>query len=277
MPNRENIRAPITLFGNGRSGTSVLYRAFSQHPDVEGCGESANLVFTTWRALEQISGLTRYGRIEKKDYGADAAELVRQAFLAVFPSGKKEWMHKPIGVPRIHRDFPDVEPDNDAFVDWYWTVFLRSFPDSRNLAILRNPLDVVISGKKYLGVEDAVMWRSLKFLYRSLDRGKDEIRIVVRYTDMIAEPAATLKRICAAVALEFDPRMPRAFEQLHVPARGTMVGTAEDLAEKRKSGFLHLEERAALTLDDDALRTVERYHETLALFGLPADGEAARC
>lgn len=268
MPNRENIRSPITLFGNGRSGTSVLYRAFSQHPDVEGCGESANLAFTTWRALEQISGLTRYGKIEKKDYGADAAELVRQAYLTVFPSDKKEWMHKPIGLPRIHRDFLDIEPDSDAFVDWYWTTFSRSFPDSRNLALLRNPLDVVISGKRYLGVEDAVMWRSLKFLYAALERGRERLRIVVGYADMIADPVATLKRICEAVALDYSPRMPRAFEQLHVPVRGTMVGTEDQLAEKRKASFLHLEERAALVLDDDAKRAVERYHRVLEIFGL---------
>jgi hypothetical protein len=271
MPNSANIRSPITLFGNGRSGTSVLYRAFSQHPDVEGCGESANLAFTTWRALEQISGLTRYGKIHKKDYGADAAELVRQAYLTVFPSEKREWMHKPIGVPRIQRDFLDIEPDSDEFVDWYWMVYSRSFPDSRNLALLRNPLDVVISGKKYLGVEDAVMWRSLKFLYAALERGKDRIRIVVRYADMIADPAATLKRICEAVALDYSARMPRSFEQLHVPVRGTMVGTDEELVEKRKTQFLHLEERKALQLDDDALRAVERYHRVLELFGLPPE------
>src|ERR1700742_4840592 len=137
MPNNANIRSPITLFGNGRSGTSVLYRAFSQHPDVEGCGESANLTFTTWRALEQISGLTRYGKIADKDYGADAGDLVRQAYLAILPTETREWAHKPIGLPRIHRDFPGVEPDSEDFVAWYWTVFDRSFPESRNLALLR--------------------------------------------------------------------------------------------------------------------------------------------
>ncbi len=275
MPNPGNIRSPITLFGIARSGTSVLYRAFTEHPLVDGCGESANLAFTTWRALEQISGLTRFGKIETWDYGAVASELVRQAYLTVFPSDKAEWMHKPIGVPRIQRDFKDIEPDSDAFVQWYWTVFLRSFPQSRNFAILRNPLDVVISGRTYAGARDAVLWRSVKFLYRSLAHAKDEMRIVVRYGDIVADPAATLRRICEAVELEYVPRMPRAFERLHVPARGTMFGTEEELAEKRRSGFRHLEERHALSRDDEARRMLERYQETLALFGLPEDPEAA--
>lgn len=271
MPNKENIRSPITLFGNGRSGTSVLYRAFALHPEVEGCGETANLIFTTWRALEQISGITRYGKIESRDYGADASEMVRNAFLAVLPSEKKEWMQKPIGLPRIYRDFPDIEPDSDRFVEWYWTAFRRSFPESRSLAILRNPLDVVVSGKSYLGVDDAVMWRSLKFLYRSLAQGKESLRIVVRYESMIAEPEATLRTICQAVDLDYNPRMPEAFDRLHVPMRGTMFGSDEALAEKRKTDFSRLEERKSLDLNDDALHTIERYHETLALFGLPPD------
>ncbi len=101
MPNIRNIESPITLIAHSRSGTSVLLRAFGLHPDVEAVGETANLVFTTWRALEQISGLTRYGNA---DCSADAAVLVRNAFLHAFPSPKRHWMHKPIGVPRIHRD-----------------------------------------------------------------------------------------------------------------------------------------------------------------------------
>jgi hypothetical protein len=133
----------------------------------------------------------------------------------------------------------------------------------------------VISGKRYLGVEDAVMWRSLNFLYAALAHGKDRVRLVVRYADMIADPEATLKRICDAVALDFSPRMPRAFEQLHVPVRGTMYGTEEELAEKRETRFLHLEEREALRLDDDAQKAIGRYHQVLEMFGLPPETEAA--
>ena len=273
MPNKDNITSPITLFGINRSGTSVLYRAIVEHPSVDGCGESASLIFTTWRALEQISGLTRYGKIDSKDYGADAAVLVRRAFLKVFPSDKTEWAQKPIGVPRIHRDFPGVEPHSDAFVEWYWTAFRRSFPRSRNFAILRHPLDTVASATKYLGCDDAVVWRSLKFLYAALAKGKDDMRIVVRYSDMIADPAAALKRICDAVELQFVPRMTRTFNKLHVPVRGTMYGSEEDLAGKRASGFSRRDEWDRLRMDDDAKHALDRYYEPLSLFGLPTETE----
>lgn len=274
MPNPNNILSPITLFGTPRSGTSVLYRALTEHPDVEGGGESANLVFTTWRALEQISGVTRYGKIALKDYGADGARLVQQAFLTVFPSEKKEWMHKPIGVPRIHADFPGTEPESETFVQWYWMVFSRSFPQSRNLAILRNPLDVVLSMTRYLDVPDSTVWRSLNFLYRSLALAPEKPRIVVTYEQLVAEPEMTLKRICEAVSLTFHPRMLRAFDRLHVPARGVMFGTPEDLQERRARGFSHQHEREALALGPDARRAIGRYHELLAVFGLPADSGA---
>jgi hypothetical protein len=271
MPNLRNIESPITLFGYGRSGTSVLYRSFALHPDVDTVGESANLIFTTWRALEQISGLTRYGKIEKKDYGADAAQLVRQAFLTVFPSDKNQWMHKPINTPRILRDLTDGESDSDTFVAWYWNVFTRSFPASRNLAVVRNPCDVVISARKYSDFIDSEVWRSLRFIYRMLIYRKEHFRIVLRYEDMIARPAETLKQICDAVGLDFNLRMPDAFERLHVPVKGTMFGTAEELAGRRKAAFSHRDEHNSLVLDDAAKRTLESYQDVLSLFGLPLD------
>ncbi len=276
MPNPQNIEAPITLFGNGRSGTSLLYRALVLHPDVDRTGETANLIFTTWRALEQISGRTRYGKIGNIDHGADAAKLVRQAFLTVFPSDKREWLQKPIGLPRIYGDFPGIEPDSDAFVAWYWQAFTRSFPASRNLAIIRDPRDVAISAKKYLGSQDHLIWRSLRFVYNALAYGRESFSIVVRYEDLIAQPVSTLKHVCAAVTLDYRPQMMWAFDKLHVPVKGTMFGTAEELAERRKRAFSHRDEHDQLVLDHDAKRTISRYHEILSLFALPAEEEQTR-
>ncbi len=266
MPSPANIHAPITLFGSPRSGTSVLYRAFAYHPDIDAAGESAGLIFTSWRALEQISGLTRYGRMEKKDFGPDAAGLVRHAFLTVLPSDKKEWMHKPIGLPRIYRDFVE-EPDSDEFVGWYWSVFRQCFPQSRNLAIVRHPFDILLSARSY-GIRDAGAWRTLRFLYRSLVLAREELRIVVHYDELIANPVAALKRICEAVALDFHPNMPKAFDTLHVPAKGTIFGTAEELAEKRKTAFSHRGDWEELVVDDYARVALERYQEVVSLFGL---------
>jgi hypothetical protein len=167
----------------------------------------------------------------------------------------------------VQRDFPDM--DADEFVAWYWTVFSRSFPGSRNLAIVRDPRDVFISARRYFGFPDVAIWRSLGFIYRVLMYRRENFRIVVRYADAIADPVATMKSIAEAVDLPYHPAMPKAFDRLHVPVKGTMFGTEEDLAKRREAAFSHDAEREALVLDDAAKRTIAHYHEMLALFGLP--------
>src|SRR5881392_2281706 len=91
MPNESNIGSPISLVAHGRSGTSLLFRAFGKLADVDCVGETANMIFTTWRALDQIAGITRYGVIPNPHYKQDAARLVRNAFLQIFPSEKKDY------------------------------------------------------------------------------------------------------------------------------------------------------------------------------------------
>jgi Sulfotransferase family len=266
MPNIRNIESPITLIGHGRSGTSVLLRAFDAHPDVEAVGESANLIFTTWRALDQIAGLTRYGRA---DPAADASVLVRNAFLQVFPSPKRHWMHKPIGVPRAWRDFAADDPD--GFVAWYWRAFDASFPGARIFSVLRHPKDVFVSSKRYHGFTDEQIWRNQALIYRILGHAKESLRIVIRHRDLIAAPEAVLRKLCDAVELPFDEQMLKAFEVLQVPARGTMFGSRDELLARRESAFSHHAQRADVPMAGHAEEAIERYRALLAAHGLPDD------
>jgi sulfotransferase family protein len=266
MPNIRNIETPITLIGHGRSGTSVLLRAFNEHPDVEAVGESANLIFTTWRALDQIAGLTRYGR---GDPAADASVLVRNAFLQVFPSPKRHWMHKPIGIPRVWRDFPADDPD--AFIAWYWRVFNTSFPGARTFSVLRHPKDVFVSSKRYHGFTDEQIWRNQALIYRILGHAKENLRIVIRHQDLIAEPEETLRKLCDAVELPFDTAMLKAFEVLQVPMRGTMFGSRDELLARRESAFSHESLREDVPTTSHTAEAMERYQGLLAMFGLPGD------
>ncbi len=266
MPNLRNIESPITLIGHGRSGTSVLLRAFDAHPDVEAVGESANLIFTTWRALEQIAGLTRYGR---REVDVDASVLVRNAFLHVFPSPKQHWMHKPIGIPRVWRDFAADDPD--AFVAWYWRVFHASFPGARVFTVLRHPKDVFVSSKRYHGFTDEQIWRNQALIYRILGHARENLRIAIRHKDLIAEPEAVLRRLCDAIALPFEAAMLQAFEVLQVPARGTMFGSRDALMARRETAFSHAAHREEVPMTGQAQEALERYRAVLALHGLPDD------
>jgi hypothetical protein len=269
MPNSENIRAPISLIGYGRSGTSVLFRAFAAHPGVDAVGESANLIFTTWRALEQISGITRYGNIDAKDYAEDAAGLVRNAFLNIFPSDKPYWMQKPIGIPRVHREFKVTE--SEEFVEWYWKVFTNSFPNSKNFSVVRHPKDVFLSARRYWKFPAEGIWRTLSLMYRIISYRTENFRIVVRHADLNSRPAEVVRAIAEAVELPYDESMLQAFETLHVPVPGTVFGSREQLLERRSGGFSHKDEWDAVPDDPAAEETMDLYRQLLSRFSLPED------
>jgi hypothetical protein len=260
------VDSPISLIAHSRSGTSVVFRAFSLHPEVEAVGETANLIFTTWRALEQISGLTRYGR---NDCSADASVLVRNAFLLAFPSPKRNWMHKPIGVPRIWRDFSD--DDLDSFVVWYWRVFQQSFPNSRTFSVVRHPKDVFLSARRYHGFPEEQVWENQALMYRLMANSDGAIRTIVRHADLVSDPERTMRKICDAVDLTFDPCMLSAFDVLQVPAKGTLFGTNEDLLKRRETHFSHRTQHDSIPLAPRASDTMERYRQLLEQFDLPDD------
>ncbi len=239
MPNPQNITEPVTLIAYGRSGTSLLFRAFAARTDTDITGETGNLIFTPWRGLEQVAGLTRFGKMEDiNQYGETAAEIVRHAFLTVYPSDKPIWMQKPIGTPLANEFFGD---DVAGFVDWYWEVFNRCFPKARKFSILRHPNDVYLSGKRFWGSKDEDLWRTQWMMYRILGHKAAGLKHVLLYEQLVAEPEAQMRQLMAKIDLPFEERMMTAFGQIHVASRGTHVkaGTDTELKQMADRGFSH--------------------------------------
>ncbi|WP_193143402.1 sulfotransferase [Fluviibacterium sp. MJW13] len=68
MPNRTNLTAPICLVGLGRSGTTLVTNIFRRHPGFQSLGETANLVYSTFRHIEKslpISGPRNQNRSDQ--------------------------------------------------------------------------------------------------------------------------------------------------------------------------------------------------------------------
>ncbi|MFD0979794.1 sulfotransferase [Tropicimonas aquimaris] len=243
MPNIQNIKAPVSLIAHGRSGTSLLFKAFAARGDMDCVGEAGNMVFTTWRALEQVSGLTRYGKVENPDiYGRDAGALVRKAFLTIYPSEREHWMMKPIGTPRIMWDFSSK--DWDAFAKWYWMVFNTSFPQARKFTIIRHPNDVFLSSKKFWGGKDLALWRAQYIMYKIIGHQHAGLRHIMLYDQLVADPEPQMRRMMERVGVPFSDRMMKAFGQLHVPTEGVHVQSDPGgaLQEKAAKGFSREEE-----------------------------------
>src|SRR5665213_431425 len=139
MPNPANVIAPISLFGFGRSGTSLLFDIFFRHPGVFAVGETAQIVFDIWESLEAALPNCRE-RVDESgmiEIAARCGESVRAVMLLEFPSAEPAWMHKPIGVPRSVQRKREAE-GLEAAAAWHWSIVNNIFPQSKNLAIVRD-------------------------------------------------------------------------------------------------------------------------------------------
>lgn len=266
MPNRNNITAPFSLIAYGRSGTSLLFKAFAARSDMDCTGETGNLIFTSWRALEQISGITRYGKIEEMDYRVDGAKLVRGAFLNIFPSDKPLWMQKPIGTPKMMWDFPSG--DLDGFIDWYWMVFNSAFPKARKFSIIRHPNDVYLSAKKFWNFADDAIFRTQWIMNRILMHRHAGLRHLMTFEGLIAAPEDGMKALMDSLELTFDPNMMDAFAQLHVPSEDVHVARGGDLEKKQKANFSHQAKWDAIDDFPHKEKAIESYEQLKQMHGL---------
>ncbi len=108
-------------------------------------------------------------------------------------------------------------------------------------------------------------------MYRIMTHRKENFRIVVRHEELVADPEGTLRRIADAVELPFDPGMLDAFDKLHVPVKGTLFGTRDELASRRAEGFSHRAHRESVPLCGQAEEAIAHYRRLLDMFGLPGD------
>jgi len=222
MPNASNIDAPIILVGPGRSGTSLISNVFGHHPDCAAVGETVNFIFGIWTALHTSASMIP-PLIENGQPVPDeerAGRLVREAFLTAFPDSRGRWMQKPIGVPNAVVEMFRDDPGSDEAASFYWRVFRSSFPRARYITLLRHPCDVVLSGVAHWGQDEATLWRRFSDLARFLLHADAPPIHAVLYEDLVRDPDATVRALCAAVELPFEPAMLDAFKEVHVPAPG---------------------------------------------------------
>ena len=227
MPDCENIKAPITLLAPGRSGTSLLSGVFDCHPDFTTVGETVNLIFGSWQAVEFSSpGIAPL--VEERLLVAEDernGRVVRNAFTTCFPEKSRFWFHKPIGVPTsIIAGFgPDQWAEAGA---WYWRVMRSSFPAARYFTVLRHPCDIVISSKKHWGYDEATIWWSLALLASLLTHEDSLLDYGVRYADLVADRQMVLEKLFAYLELPFSPRVLEAFARAHAPSAGRETAAA---------------------------------------------------
>ena len=209
------------IVGAGRSGTTLLRVMLSRHPDLAIPPESWFLVplahsaaryetpdgfdldrfaadlllhrrFRDWQLDE---GLFRE-RISGIERGIDLAEAVRRTY-SLFAETH--------GKTRAGEKTPHLINHTDEM--------LQLFPTGRFIHLQRDGRDVAASvvgmpwGPNLLS-HASVQWRNRITRGRAAgERIGPERYLEVRYEDLIAEPKATLERICAFIDLDFDEAM----------------------------------------------------------------------
>src|ERR1051325_6369792 len=132
MPSPTNIDRPLTLICPPRSGSSLMQMLFSEHPDCQTLGETANLVFSAWYGLtfsERVLVRQKH-QANPEGYRESAGKAVREMLLSFSPSDKPYWMQKPIGTPEVVWLF-GRPPDPEKFGAWYWQGMQAIFPNAK--------------------------------------------------------------------------------------------------------------------------------------------------
>ncbi len=221
MPNLENIDSPVTLISFGRSGSSLLSNIFERHPAFRFVGETVNLIFGIWNAVEvSASGMPALFENERwVPEDERAGRAVRQGFLACLPDDRSRWFQKPIGMPTILVSNYDEGCWPDA-AEHYWRVMKHSFPRARYFTILRNPSDVVLSAKSYWGYDERTLWELSARLAYFLAHPSSPVVYAITFDDLVRDSEATVRKLFNYLDVPFDEKVLEALGTVHVPASG---------------------------------------------------------
>jgi hypothetical protein len=270
MPNAHNIESPITLISYGRSGSSLLSNVFELHPDFSVVGETGNFIANLWTAYEVSSGQIAPSIKDEKWISDDerAGGMVRASFLSCFPDDKKQWFHKPIGVPnvlssKLSEEQWDEEQLNESAI-WYWNIINSTFPKGRFFTVLRHPLDVVLSAKSYWGFDESSIWKNYGIMSYLLSHPLSPVEYAISYEELVLDRASTVKSLFEFLEVPFYEEVMHAFSVVHAASPGrecirTNLVTRKD--EWAKLGNSNVNPRNV----DMVLRMFDRYQKPMTL------------
>ena len=235
MPNPGNIRAPASLIGSGRSGTTLVTAILRRHRDVQALGETGNLIFSPLFHIEKTLPLCGPG-YDKASAPSAAVDQVHRLLIDLFPSDAPRWFHKPIMMPAARRMFKE---DAD-FHAWFWEACERLFPDARWFTVVRDWRDVARSSMRRWNWTADVAIRSQARLAGMLLHPTSRLGLALDFATLVGDPEGSTRRLLDFLDLPWDPACLTAFDQAHAPNRDDDLPDA--MAEMRERGFTHRDE-----------------------------------
>ena len=206
---------PVVV-GVGRSGTTLLRLMLDAHPQLSVPGETGFLgpVFDALRAGEDIDA-ARFAELVTSfptwpDLATDASDFTA-AVLRLDPfsitAGTREFYRR-YAAARGKSRWGDKTPGYGQLVP----EVLGVLPEAHFVHIIRDGRDVALSLRQtwFSPAEEVTSlarhWAGQIRTTRQQARGRD-CYTEVRYEDLLSDPEGTLRRICAAIDLDYDPAM----------------------------------------------------------------------
>jgi hypothetical protein len=238
--------APFVV-GVTRSGTTLLRLMLDAHPELTIPPETHFVPKVIRRAADDDPQPKRIHRafVETRrwgDFGLDEAELLRRL--------KRLDPLDPTSAVRCFYDFYAESQDKPRWGDktpGYQVKMRRikrALPEARFIHVIRDGRDVVLSqwrkAENPTPIEDAAKrWKQRVSLSRKLGSKMGDGYTELRYEDLIANPEASLRRLCDFVELDFDS----AVLQHHERATERLEEIAKDLPGSGSTRELSAEER----------------------------------
>jgi SAM-dependent methyltransferase len=217
MPNAINISTPINIHGFGRSGTTLIQNILGATGFIQSCNEMAQFVFCAFRAAQ--AGVPTDDK-ELPGCPDDMILPVRAVYGAMcsaYPSSKPSWSQKLGGIPnqvvwnmvtQADRDFAS-RPYPFPY-QWYWDTVRALFPLSKNILMMRDYRDILISGMKLFGSTPGDLAADLAVYYNILSHPDSLIGHVVQLENLVADPGPTVARLFSFLGLAYSPELLRA-------------------------------------------------------------------
>jgi hypothetical protein len=237
MPKKDNLLSPLTLIGNGRSGTSLVLKMFEKREDTFVVGETANMIHSVWDSLSRSLPSCRIPDAEKT-HKQIYQQSVRSTFLRAFNTEHDFWFQKPIGVPSVRAFYKNDE----EFITWYWETFKAVFPKAKCFSVIRHPLDVLVSSYSYWGRDYTQMTKSHTTMAKILTHKDSMVDYVLVYEKLLANPEKEVRKLCDYLEIPYSASMLEAMKRVHVPKIGADVQEVEQISKERKGKqFSHSE------------------------------------
>ena len=215
-----DLERPVVVCGVGRSGTSLLMGMLNAHPALSFPPEThffrRYVARPRSRRRLEAAGPEAFARRLAADprvarTGLSPAELLRGEERGAFDLARTyrrllRLVAEREGKPRVG--------DKDPRGLEHLPALARCFPDARVLHVVRDPRDVVLSRTKAAWSAGRPWWAHALVVREQLRRGRalgpalfGPRWLELRYEELLADPEAVLRAVCAHVGLETAPGM----------------------------------------------------------------------